>query len=308
MAAYHPPEPTSLIDKVIVLTGGASGICAALVRLCHSHGAHCFFSDVQSAPGRALEQELRANGRKNHAVYVQADAASYTDTLRLFDVALNTCRRIDHAVSAAAIGEKGALCGANLTLESIRHDPRAEMATLNIDLVGPMYFSRIASVYLRQGSGEGDKSLTLVSSVAGITETPGLTVYSTAKHGVIGLMRALRKPLIGNKECPIRTNAICPWMTKTAMVQGIEDAWHEAELPTNEAVDVAKIIAGVIADRQSNGGSFYVEGGNAWEIEEGYDRTQPQWMGEKQCRDFLRGQEVLGMGDDWQKTKHKEAT
>jgi NAD(P)-dependent dehydrogenase (short-subunit alcohol dehydrogenase family) len=37
------------------------------------------------------------------------------------------------------------------------------------------------------------KSLTLVSSVAGFTEAPGLAVYSAGKHGVYGLMRALRK-------------------------------------------------------------------------------------------------------------------
>ena len=56
-------------------------------------------------------------------------------------------------------------------------------------------------MYLRQqpndgttdGPGDATKSLTLVSSVAGFTEAPGLAVYSAGKHGVYGLMRALRK-------------------------------------------------------------------------------------------------------------------
>lgn len=58
-------------------------------------------------------------------------------------------------------------------------------------------------MYLRQqpsdkksdstAEGADNKSLTLVSSVAGFTEAPGLAVYSAGKHGVYGLMRALRK-------------------------------------------------------------------------------------------------------------------
>jgi NAD(P)-dependent dehydrogenase (short-subunit alcohol dehydrogenase family) len=57
-------------------------------------------------------------------------------------------------------------------------------------------------VYLRQqpsnekeedANKQATKSLTLVSSVAGFTEAPGLAVYSAGKHGVYGLMRALRK-------------------------------------------------------------------------------------------------------------------
>ena len=88
----------------------------------------------------------------------------------------------------------------SLTLESVREEPRDGLSIVDVNLVGPLYFSRIASVYLRQpdphdqsSPAVGDKSLTLVSSVAGITEAPGLYVYSATKHGVYGLMRALRK-------------------------------------------------------------------------------------------------------------------
>lgn len=77
--------------------------------------------------------------------------------------------------------------------------------SLDVNLRAPILFSRIASVYLRQqcprhqngdsntAETPANKSLTLVSSVAGFTEAPGLAVYSAGKHGVYGLMRALRK-------------------------------------------------------------------------------------------------------------------
>lgn len=65
----------------------------------------------------------------------------------------------------------------------------------------------------------------------------------------------------------------------------------------------AHFSTGVMADGSIIGGALYVEGGRAWEIEQGLDRTDPQWLGEKQSKDFAKGQKVLGTGDDWTKAK-----
>ncbi|KAG9967157.1 putative 3-hydroxyacyl-CoA dehydrogenase, partial [Aureobasidium melanogenum] len=157
---------------------------------------------------------------------------------------------------------------------SVRKEPNID-TSINVNLKGPILFSRLASVYLRQpplndksSTAAANKSLTLVSSVAGFTEAPGLAVYSSGKHGVYGLMRALRKVLIKASPNPIRTNAICPWMTETRMVSGIEESWKEAGLPRNKAIDVARVITGVMVAESLNGEALYVEGGRAWGIEE----------------------------------------
>lgn len=59
-----------------------------------------------------------------------------------------------------------------------------------------------------------------------------------------------------------------------------------------------------MVDSSLNGGALYIEGGRAWEVEQGIDRCAPEWMGQKQSDDFLAGQEVLGTGDNWVKGKH----
>ena len=156
------------------------------------------------------------------------------------------------------------------------------MKVTDVNFNGSIYFARIASVYLRQSpssdtSKSTDRSLTLVSSVAGIFESSSLFVYSASKHGVIGLMRSLRKSvlhfffvyinhylvhvarniiysssltkppikILPTFDQPIRTNCICPWVTKTRLVSGIEEKWEAQGLPTNTPMDVANIIAGM---------------------------------------------------------------
>jgi NAD(P)-dependent dehydrogenase (short-subunit alcohol dehydrogenase family) len=154
-------------------------------------------------------------------------------------------------------------------------------------------------VYLRQNRPENaDRSITLISSVAGFKESPGMFVYQASKHGVLGLMRSLRLYLSSSTH-RIRVNAICPWMTTTAMVKGVQEAWMKAKLPCNTPADVARIIAGVLADSSLNGKSMYVEGGRGWEIEANIDRLEPQWLGEEPSRSLAQGQAVLGSGMDW---------
>lgn len=171
---------------------------------------------------------------------------------------------------------------------------------LDVNLLGSLYFSRIASVYLRENRKHGeDRSLTLVSSVAGFKESPGLFVYQASKHGVLGLMRSLRKYISSPTLHNIRVNAICPWMTETAMVAGIEDQWRKANLPVNSPLSVAKIIAGVLSRPDLNGTTMYVEGGRAWEIEQNIDRLQPQWLGEEPSASLEKGQATLGDGMNW---------
>ena len=216
---FHPGDSSVLKDKVVVVTGGALGVGASLVRLLHSAGAHVLFGDVLDEPGAALEKELSSDSGTS-IKYIQCDVTSYDQNLQLFDTAFQTFGRIDHAVANAGLGEQGNMFDPNLTLESVREEPTKSMRVVDVNLKGPLYFARLASVYLNQRGSDGakgplDKSLTMVSSVAGFREDPGLNVYVPSKHGVLGLMRVLRETLIKSSPNPIRTNAISPWMTKS---------------------------------------------------------------------------------------------
>lgn len=149
-------------------------------------------------PALTLEKELDSSSVI--VKFVHCDVTSHADNLALFDAAYNACGRIDHAISNAGLGEQGNIVDPELTLESVREDPENIVRVVDVNLNGPLYFTRLASVYLRQPAKNEkdkgapvDKSLTFTSSVAAFREDPGLYVYIASKHGVMGLMRSLRR-------------------------------------------------------------------------------------------------------------------
>ncbi|KAL3478508.1 hypothetical protein BJX99DRAFT_224248, partial [Aspergillus californicus] len=291
--------PDSLKDKVVVLTGGANGIGASLVEYCCQNGALVCFGDLAADAGESIAKANATSSSPPRAVFVQTDVTSYDSVLALFDKAMDTYGRVDHAVAGAGISELGNIFHPALNMDSVREPPTTKV--LDVNLLGCLYVARIASVYLRQNRLPGshtDRSIILISSVAGFKESPGLFVYQASKAGVMGLMRSLRLYLCSPAH-DIRINCICPWMTATGMVVGVQDGWLKAGMPVNSPMDVAKVTAAVLGDASLNGKSMYVEGGRAWEIEDNINRLEPQWLGEEPSKSLAKGQAVLGSGSNW---------
>ncbi|KAL2170794.1 hypothetical protein VTG60DRAFT_4449 [Thermothelomyces hinnuleus] len=303
---YSETLTDNLRGKVVVLNGGAQGIGAATVELLHGKGAHVFFGDWDEEHGRRLEEELRACGSANGgtASFRRVDVRSHEMQLALFDDAMRAHGGVDVAIQCAGVSEPaGWFEPQDLNLESVRKEPSPVKNNIEINLTSVVLFARIALAYLKGDGSETDasfsKSIVLTSSIAGITEAPGLFAYSSAKHGVIGTMRSLRK--FAPAKYGVRANAICPWATDTQLLSGVREMWVCEKMPMNTPKDVARIIVQCAADANINGAAVFVAGGRGFDTEEGIDRTLPQWMGEENAKVFLRGQELLGLGSNWAK-------
>lgn len=180
-----------------------------------------------------------------------------------------------------------------------QQEPRPIANGININLTSVLAFSRLALAYMKPQPEPSatnthplTKSIVLVSSIAGIAEAPGMFTYSSAKHGIIGLMRALRP--YAPARYGVRANAICPWATDTQLLAGVRGRWVAENLPLNTSEDVAKMILQCAADPDLNGRSVFVAGGRGFDTEEGIKRTLPEWMGEY-TKEWLRGQDVLAL-------------
>ena len=299
--------------------GSAQGIGKETVSLLHSCGASVVHGDWDTV-GKDLDSELNSKDHQGEVLFVHTDVTDYNSVLKLFDTAWKRYGRVDIAISNAGIQEVGNWFDPGLNLESIKlvcpslsqiylpntkkyqetyeNLQKPSNKVIDVNLNGTLYFARIAAVYLKEGAKSAeDKSLVLLSSTAGFKETPGLFTYTASKHGVLGLLRSARPYL--PKTHNIRINAICPWMTDTGMVKGIKEIWMKEGLPVNTPRDVGRVILEVAADGVSNGKAVFVEGGKGWDIEEGINACEEQWLGRDVSRTLARGQQILGDGTDW---------
>ncbi|OQU95211.1 hypothetical protein CLAIMM_01450 isoform 1 [Cladophialophora immunda] len=177
---------------------------------------------------------------------------------------------------------------------------------MDINLIGCIYFTRIALVYLKQGISENgqangvapfSKSLTLVSSAAAFQETPGVCAYSASKAGILGLVRSLKA------VAPVRVNSICPWATDTKMIASHTHLFVEAGLPLQTADDVAKSILHVSADPKLHGAAIFVGAGKNIDVEQGFAATESQWLGKEIQTLMIKQAEAFGAKDkDWVKS------
>lgn len=173
--------------------------------------------------------------------------------------------------------------------------PQPAIDVIDINLNGCLYFTRIALAYLNQGSIRSQlpsKSLTLISSATAFQEGPGLCSYTASKAGILGLMRSLRS--LTPRICNTRINVVCPWATDTAMIAAYVHLFRENGIPLNSPDEVAVYTQHVACDIRLNGKNVYVGGGKGFDIEEGLDKTLPQWLGQKNLDGWKLQADVFG--------------
>lgn len=197
-----------LSGKVAVITGGASGIGEATVRLFVAEGAQVVIADIQDARGQALAAELGV-----HTAYIHTDVTREDEVQGALAEAVGRFGRLDVLFNNAGVpGPTGPIAETTLADYDL---------AMNVLLRGVFLGLRHAApIMTAQRSG----SIISTASVAGLETGHAPHIYSAAKAGVIHLTRSVSKELA---EQGVRVNCICPGGIATPIFGktfGLDDA------------------------------------------------------------------------------------
>jgi NAD(P)-dependent dehydrogenase (short-subunit alcohol dehydrogenase family) len=220
----------SLDEKVAIVTGGGSGIGAALCLELARRGAQVVVADIDSSDAKRVGEAIKANGGRAEAR--PADVSHEGDIQRLVEETAASHGRLDYMFSNAGIAIGGD--ARDLTLDQWRR-------VLDVDLYGVLYGALAAyQIMARQGSGH----IVNVSSAAGLLPLPLNAPYSTAKHAVVGFSRSLRLEGAG---LGVKVSVVCPGYVRTNIYQNAV----VVNMPGPEAIrPPAKMLSAAQAARE----------------------------------------------------------
>jgi NAD(P)-dependent dehydrogenase (short-subunit alcohol dehydrogenase family) len=242
-------------NRVVLITGGLTGIGRATALAFANEGAHVVVSGRRDKEGQELAAELQALGAE--ASFIRGDVRNEEDVRDLVDRTVARFGRLDVAVNCAGTeGKPGPVT--EQTAETYA-------ATFDTNVLGTLLsMKHEMRVMLNQGSG----SIVNVSSTYGRTGAAGASVYSASKHAVEGLTKsaALEAAASG-----VRVNMVAPGPIETGMLNRFtgtaeRKAGLAATVPLNRVgrpEEIAQTILFLASDKASfvTGASYPVDGG-----------------------------------------------
>ena len=240
-------------NKVVIVTGSASGIGAATALLFAKEGASVVVSDLQEEKGREVVKQIEEAGGK--ASFFKADVSKAEDNEALVNFAVETYGKLDVAVNNAGIGGEANKI-ADMSLEGWH-----KVISVNLDSI---FYSLKYQIPALQKNGGG--SIINISSILGSVGFMGSAAYVAAKHGILGITKTAALEYSSEK---IRINAVGPAFIDTPLLDQLDDELKQQLVSMHpigrfgKSEEVAEIILWLGSDKASfaTGAYYPIDGG-----------------------------------------------
>ena len=193
-----------LRDKVVIITGAASGIGKATAILFAEHGAKVVVADIDIHGGNQTVANIKA--KNNEAIFTHTDVTISEDTEQMVEATVKTYGKLDVLFNNAGIAMR--LPVADLS-EADWH------RCLDVNLTGVFLCAKAAIPAMKQNGGG---SIINMSSIYGLVGADVRAAYVASKGAVTNLTRGMA---LDYAEDNIRVNCICPGFVETPLVAGV---------------------------------------------------------------------------------------
>lgn len=193
-------------DKVILITGGSSGIGLATALLSAKQGAKVVIAGRNTDKGEQAVEKVKGLG--GDGLFLKTDISLSEDVKNLINGAVESYGQLDYAVNCAASDE-----GLGKHLADIEEEDYDKQ--MNVNLKG-IWLSMKFEIKQMVKLGKG--AIVNVSSINGLGGAKGASLYSAAKSGLLGLTKAAAQEYATSG---IRINAVCAGAFSTPMLDKV---------------------------------------------------------------------------------------
>lgn len=217
-----------MTQETALITGGATGIGAAVARALTERGIRVAICDVNERDGQALAEALaglfiRCDVTDAGSVQAAADRC-------VAELGVPRYVHLNAGIMTVPTGEPF------VAIEDVTEDQYRRIVGVNLD--GVYHGLKALLPLLRQGGG----AITITASTAGLTLVPVDPMYTATKYALVGLGRAVAA---ANEGTSVRINVICPGVVDTAIVP---DAYRKPEFNVMPASVMAAEVVELLLD------------------------------------------------------------
>ncbi len=246
-----------IADSIAVVSGGASGLGAAVARRVVAGGGRVALLDIDEQRGEALARELGDGAR-----FVRTDVADEKSVEAAVQAARDAFGGINLCVSCAGVLGPGRVLGRDGPL------PGETFArTVGINLVGTFLLARTAADAMQHNApnAAGERGVIVnTASVAAFEGQIGQVAYAASKGGVVAMTLPMAREL---SRVGIRVVSIAPGLFMTPMMEGVKEDFLKslaAQVPfpsrLGDPAEFAELVATIVGNAYLNGETIRLDG------------------------------------------------